>query len=70
MNRREAKVLARTEAEFRECDPHLLALFDRLGTTAPGQRDSRHPTGMRWARLCTAMLLAALALAVTLRLRR
>ena len=66
MSRREATVLASIEAEFRKCDPQLLALFDRLGTTAPAQGGYRRPAGMRWARLCTAMLLVALALAAML----
>lgn len=53
---REARVLARIEAELRESDPRLPALFDRLAEAARGQRLHEQAAGTRWRRLLAGML--------------
>jgi hypothetical protein len=51
-----ARVLAMIEAELRESDPQLPALFDRLGEVSRDQRPRWHPAGRQWARLAAALL--------------
>lgn len=52
----EARVLARIEAELRKSDPHLPALFDRLGQAGRDQRPCQHPERTQWERLLAALL--------------
>jgi hypothetical protein len=61
---REAEILARIEAELRESDPRLPALFDRLDEVGRDQRPRRYRAGTQWARLL-AVLLYVFALVLT-----
>ena len=63
----EARVLARIEAELRESDPQLSALFDKLDEAGRGPRSQPRPEGTQWRRLLAALLpVAALVLIAVL----